>query len=174
MIPPVYFWTLFVLAAFYLTSFLFHELGHRQVALHFGLQTKFRLLTYGLLMTLISLGRMALPGAVVVLGLEKISRKTGLCKAAGPIVNLIYGSTILVISFLIPPILYPLNYIFCIGAYLNFMLGTFNMIPFGILDGQNIWKWNKKVYLTLVSGLVALLIFTLLLQYTSLIMIYLP
>ncbi|MCJ7648397.1 MAG: hypothetical protein MUP85_07275, partial [Candidatus Lokiarchaeota archaeon] len=91
-----------MLSAFYVTAFLFHEFGHRQVALHFGLQTKFRLLTYGMLMTLISLGRMALPGAVVVLGLDKISRKTGLCKAAGPLVNLVYGSMLLLISYILP------------------------------------------------------------------------
>jgi Zn-dependent protease len=140
-----YFWALFLLAGFYVTAFLFHELGHRQVAIHNKLQTKFRLLTYGLLMTLISFGRFALPGAVVVLGLDKISRKTGLCKAAGPSVNLVYGSILFLSSFIIPNSLYPLNYIFCIGAYLNFMLGSFNMIPFGILDGQNIWKWNKAI-----------------------------
>ena len=126
-------------------------------------------------MTLISFGRFALPGAVVVLGLDKISRKTGLCKAAGPSVNLVYGSILFLISFVIPNSLYPLNYIFCIGAYLNFMLGSFNMIPFGILDGQNIWKWNKKVYLGLISMLLSLLITTMVIMYTSLnISLYFP
>jgi Zn-dependent protease len=160
------FWMLFILAGFYLTAFLFHELGHRQVAVHFKLQTKFRLLTYGLLMTLLSLGRFALPGAVVVLGLEKISRKTGLCKAAGPFVNLVYGILLFLVSFIIP--IYPLNFIFCIGAQLNFMLGSFNMIPFGILDGQNIWKWKKKVYLGLIGALLPLLIITMVIMYTPL------
>jgi len=112
-------------------------------------------------MTLISLGRMALPGAVVVLGLDKISRKTGLCKAAGPLVNLIYGSILLLISYIIPPVLYPLNYFIGYGAQFNFMLGLFNMIPFGILDGQNIWKWSKKVYITLIVPLTVLLVITL-------------
>lgn len=166
MISSAYLWTLFVLAGFYLTAFIFHELGHRQVAVHFKLQTKFRLLTYGLLMTLLSFGRMALPGAVVVLGLEKISRKTGLCKAAGPFVNLVYGIILFLISFIIP--IYPLNFIFCIGAQLNFMLGSFNMIPFGILDGQNIWKWKKKVYFGLIGALLPLLIITMVIMYTPL------
>ncbi|MHA1472126.1 MAG: hypothetical protein ACTSQW_03400, partial [Promethearchaeota archaeon] len=137
--------------------------------------TKFRLLTYGLLMTLISLGRFALPGAVVVLGLDKISRKTGLCKAAGPFINLVYGIILFIISFIIPKSLYPLNNIFCIGAYLNFMLGSFNMIPLGILDGQNIWKWKKKVFFGLVGSLVPLLIITIVITYTSLgASLYLP
>ena len=174
-VGTTYLWTLFILAAFYVSAFLFHELGHRQVALHFKLKTKFRLLTFGLLMTLISLGRFALPGAVVVLGLDKISRKTGLCKAAGPFINLVYGILLFLISFIIPKSLYPLNFIFCIGAYLNFMLGSFNMIPFGILDGQNIWKWKKKVYFGLIGSLVPLLLLTLVITNTSVnLSLYLP
>ncbi|MFX0017424.1 MAG: hypothetical protein ACFFAK_09425 [Promethearchaeota archaeon] len=175
VINPDYIWALFMLAGFYATAFLFHELGHRQVAIHFGLQTKFRLLTFGMILTGITLAMglftlvtgsaplpgLALPGAVVVLGLDKVSRKTGLCKAAGPIVNLIYGSILFTISFLIPTSYYPLNHFIGIAAYFNFMLGTFNMLPFGILDGQNIWKWNKKVYFLLMISLVVLLIITL-------------
>jgi len=177
IIDSGYIWALFMLAGFYMTAFLFHEFGHRQVAIRFGLQTKFRLLTFGMLLTTFSLvmgfislisssstfPMLALPGAVVVLGLDKINRKTGLCKAAGPIVNLIYGSILLIISLLIPNTLYPLNFFIGYASYFNFMLGAFNMIPIGILDGQNIWKWNKRVYIGLTSSLVVMLILTLLL-----------
>ncbi|MBY9020715.1 MAG: hypothetical protein KGD67_06645 [Candidatus Lokiarchaeota archaeon] len=176
IIDSGYIWALFMLAGFYMTAFLFHEFGHRQVAIHFGLQTKFRLLSFGMLLTVFSLimgfvslasssstfPMLALPGAVVVLGLDKINRKTGLCKAAGPIVNLIYGSILLIISLLIPNTLYPLNYFIGYASYFNFMLGAFNMIPIGILDGQNIWKWNKRVYIGLAGSLVLMLILSLL------------
>jgi len=175
-----YGWSLFMLAGFYMTAFLFHELGHRQTALRFGLQTKFRLLTFGMFITVIGLisglmrlftgssflPSLALPGAVVVLGLDKIDRRTGLCKTAGPLVNLIYGSVLFLISFIIPRTLYPLNYFFGLAAYLNYMLGTFNMIPVGILDGQNIWKWSKKVYIALMSSLVILVVITAIIVYT--------
>ncbi|MFX0007894.1 MAG: hypothetical protein ACFFA7_07720 [Promethearchaeota archaeon] len=175
-----YQWAIFMLAGFYATAFLFHELGHRQVALHFNLQTKFRLLTFGMILTVIgvviniyslmsggsSFPSLALPGAVVVLGLSKIDRTTGLCKAAGPIVNLIYGIILFVISFIIP--IYPLNMLIGLAANLNFMLGTFNMIPIGILDGQNIWKWNKKVYIALAGSLLTLLVITYILIYSPL------
>lgn len=175
-----YGWAVFMLAGFYMTAFLFHEFGHRQVAVHFGLQTKFRLLTFGMLLTVIglltglfslisnspALPSLALPGAVVVLGLDKINRKTGLCKAAGPTINLIYGSILLTVSFLIPSTLYPLNYFFALAAYLNYMLGAFNMIPLGILDGQNIFKWSKQVYFILMGSLILLLILTIALVYT--------
>ncbi|MHA2182233.1 MAG: hypothetical protein ACXAAH_12510 [Promethearchaeota archaeon] len=167
-----YGWATFMLAGFYMTAFLFHEFGHRQVAIRFDLQTKFRLLTFGMLLTVFSLvilimdipfPSLALPGAVVVLGLEKVSKKTGLCKAAGPSVNLVYGVILFIISFLIPSSLNPLGGLFVLSSYLNFMLGAFNMIPVGILDGQNIWKWNKKVYIFLAVSLVGMLIVTMIL-----------
>ena len=175
IISSGYIWALFMLAGFYMTAFLFHEFGHRQVAVHFGLQTKFRLLTFGMLLTVLSLimgfvslvsssatfPMLALPGAVVVLGLEKINRKTGLCKAAGPFVNLIYGSILLIVSLLMPNTLYPLNFFVGYASYFNFMLGAFNMIPIGILDGQNIWKWNKRIYFGLIASLGIMLILTL-------------
>ena len=165
-------WAIFMLAGFYTTAFLFHEFGHRQVAKGFGLQTKFRLLTFGMIITMFSLimGIMillsggpqipafALPGAVVVLGLDKIDRKTGWCKAAGPIVNLVYGTVLIIISFFITS--YPLNLFVAYAGFLNFSLGLFNMIPIGILDGQNIWKWNKGVYLLLFGSLLVLIIIT--------------
>ncbi|TFG01395.1 MAG: hypothetical protein EU542_07020 [Promethearchaeota archaeon] len=172
-------WIIFMVAGFYTTAFLFHEFGHRQVAIHFGLQTKFRLLKYGmiitafgLLMGFISIASgvqglpgLALPGAVVVLGLDKIDKKTGLCKAAGPTVNLIYGSILFGISFLIP--IFPINLFIGMSASINFMLGLFNLIPIGILDGENIFKWNKKVYFFLVGSMLILII----INYTC---IYLP
>lgn len=165
-------WAIFLLAGFYTTAFLFHEFGHRQTAKHFGLQTKFRLLTFGMILTIfgliagfwslmtnaISLPILALPGAVVVLGLDKVDRRTGLCKAAGPIVNLVYGTILLIISFIIPKELFPLNLFIGYAAALNFMLGLFNMIPIGILDGQNIFKWNKSLYFILVALLIVMLI----------------
>ncbi len=168
-------WAIFLLAGFYTSAFLFHELGHRQVARHYGLQTKFRLLTYGIALTLISLflgigslfaiipplPTLALPGAVVVLGLEKIDKKTGLCKAAGPAVNLIYGFILLIISFIISKEFYPLNMFVGYAAAMNFILGSFNLIPLGILDGYNIFKWNKTYYFILISSLVILLVITL-------------
>ena len=172
LIGTGYEWAIFMLASFYATAFFFHELGHRQVAIHFNLQTKFRLLKFGMMLTVfgviiniysltsggISFPSLALPGAVVVLGLSTVNRTTGLCKAAGPIVNLVYGIILFAISFIIPS--YPLNMLIGLAANLNFMLGTFNMLPIGILDGQNIWKWNKKIYVVLCGSLLTLLIIT--------------
>ncbi len=174
LIEMGYGWTIFLLAAFYMTAFLFHEFGHRQSAKLFGLQTKFRLLSFGMILTSfslisgiisiatnsISLPAIALPGAVVVLGLDKVDRRTGLCKAAGPMVNLVYGTILLIVSFMIPRDLYPLNMFIGLAAFLNFNLGLFNMLPIGILDGQNIFKWNKGVYILLAGSLIILFLIT--------------
>lgn len=165
-------WSIFMLAGFYTTAFLFHEFGHRQTAKHFGLQTKFRLLTNGMILTIVSLiitltmygsglppiPMIALPGAVVVLGLDKIDRVTGWTKAAGPIVNLVYGTILIIISLFVTS--YPLNLFIGYAGFINFSLGIFNCIPIGILDGQNILKWNKGIYILLTSSLIIMLILT--------------
>ncbi|TFF88800.1 MAG: hypothetical protein EU550_00580 [Promethearchaeota archaeon] len=181
-------WAIFMLAGFYTTAFLFHEFGHRQVAIHFGLQTKFRLLTYGMILTAIglvtglislispglTLPTLAIPGAVVVLGLEKIDRTTGLCKVAGPSINLVYGLILLIISILSPTSLYPLNMLVGIAAALNFTLGVFNMLPIGILDGKAIFQWNKKVYLSVFLSLLGLAVYTYLNVYVFELSLYIP
>lgn len=149
--------TVVILSLLYLSAFLGHEFAHRQIAVHFGLQTKFRLFKMGVVLTIVCIFlpvKMALPGAVVVLGLEKISRETGLCKAGGPISNLIMGSILLGVAF-IPVIRFPYNFLFLQGASFNFMLGSFNLLPIGILDGQNIWKWKPKVWIILFILLVS-------------------
>ena len=156
------------LSLMYLLAFLVHEFAHRQTAVHFGLQTKFRLFTMGVLMTAVCIFlpvKMALPGAVVVLGLENISRETGLIKLAGPVSNLILGGILfiggLILSF-IPDVLI-WDYLLLTAANFNFMLGAFNMLPFGILDGDNIRKWNPKIWLGFFILMVAMFILTLVL-----------
>ncbi len=149
-----------VLSLLYLMAFLIHEFSHRQVAVHFKLQTKFRLFKMGVIMTAVCLFlpiKMALPGAVVVIGLEKIGKETGLCKLAGPLSNLILGCLLLILSF-VPFIYYPWNLLLLQGASFNFMLGSFNMLPIGILDGDNIRKWKPKIWILFFIILVTLFI----------------
>jgi Zn-dependent protease len=165
-----YGWIIFMVAGIYTTAFLFHELGHRQVALHYGLQSKFRLLKFGMMITVFglvmglvsvfsgagALPALALPGAVVVLGLDTIDKRTGLTKAAGPFINLVYGTVLLISSFFIP--IYPINYFIASSASINFMLGAFNLIPLGILDGKAIFQWRKSVYFLMIIIMVVLLV----------------
>ena len=156
------------LSLMYLVAFLVHEFAHRQTAVHFGLHTKFRLFTIGVIMTAVCVFlpvKFALPGAVVVLGLENISRETGLIKLAGPVSNLILGGVLFLLGVL-PFWSGMWNHLLMTSAYFNFMLGAFNMLPFGILDGDNIRKWNKKIWIIFFIALVGMLALTLVLVYT--------
>jgi Zn-dependent protease len=156
------------LSLMYLAAFLVHEFSHRQTAIHFGLHTKFRLFTMGVIMTAVCIFlpvKFALPGAVVVLGLENISRETGLIKLAGPVSNLILGAILFILGIL--PFWSPMwNNLLLTAANFNFMLGAFNMLPFGILDGDNIRKWNKKIWILFFITMIGMLILTLALVYT--------
>ncbi|MHA1340389.1 MAG: hypothetical protein ACTSRZ_09275 [Promethearchaeota archaeon] len=155
-----------IMSLFYLSAFLGHEFSHRQTAKHFKLQTKFRLFKMGVIMTVICLFlpiKFALPGAVVVIGLEEISRRTGLCKLAGPLSNLIMGSILILIAIL-PFTPSPWNYWLILGSSFNFSLGAFNMIPVGILDGDNIRKWKPKVWLLMIVALILLFLLSVYLQ----------
>jgi len=106
--------------------------------------------------------KFALPGAVVVIGLENISRETGIIKLAGPLSNLIMGGVLFFLGLL--PFFNQLwQYLLLTASNFNFMLAAFNMLPFGILDGDNIRKWNPKVWLLFFSIIVAMLVLSLVL-----------
>lgn len=155
------------LSLMYLFAFLVHEFAHRQTAIHFGLHTKFRLFTMGVIMTAVCIFlpvKFALPGAVVVLGLENISRETGLIKLAGPVSNLILGGILFILGVL-PFWSGMWNNLLLSSANFNFMLGAFNMLPFGILDGDNIRKWNKKIWIIFFIIMIAMLALTFVLVY---------
>src|SRR5271157_2922028 len=168
-------WYVVLIAGIFTGSFLSHEFGHRQVARHYKMQTKFRLFTIGMVITVASIGiaffgllftgspypGFGFPGAVVVIGLEKISRETGECKVAGPLVNLTIGTTLFFLGIygLSIGIAFPLNFVLYYAAYFNFMLGAFNMIPVGALDGQNIFKWKPAVWIVVAAILVAFLVY---------------
>jgi Zn-dependent protease len=169
-IPPILPWHILLLAAIFAGSFLGHEFGHRQVAKKHKMQTKFRLFKVGILLTTISIVTaffgmpgFGFPGAVVVIGLEEISRETGQCKIAGPLVNLFIGSVLFFLSiFALQGIwAFPWNFMLYFAAYFNFQLGVFNMIPFGPLDGRNIIKWKPKLWILLMVALGGFFVFIL-------------
>ncbi|MBD3187923.1 hypothetical protein GF325_13890 [Candidatus Bathyarchaeota archaeon] len=157
----------YLLASISTGGFLTHEFSHRQVGRHYGLPARFRLLTFGMLLTAIGVGGylmssgtfppFALPGAVVVIGLDNRDH-AGKCKIAGPLSNFIISCIIFPVIFLIPPGNDEYRVLLLYGAYINTFLGVFNMLPVGLLDGANIFKWNKKYYFLLMAGLVAFLV----------------
>ena len=76
------------------------------------------------------------PGAVVV-GLSD-RNKFGRVALIGPLTNLVMGFTFLVATYL-----YPYHSYLYASATFNAWIAMFNLLPFGVLDGQKIFEWNK-------------------------------
>lgn len=150
------------------SGFLIHEFAHRQVGRKYKLPAKFRLLTVGILVTVFGLimyfyfgfPPFALPGAVVVIGLENRDQ-AGKCKIAGPLSNCIISFVLVPVFLVFLGVDARLALVLLLGAYVNTFLGVFNMLPVGMLDGRNIISWNRRAYLILMVILVALLAFEL-------------
>ena len=148
-------------------AFIIHELAHKYVARHYGCWAEFRAdpkgLKNGILIAfLIGFVFMA-PGAVMVAG--RVSKKeNGIIALAGPISNIIlFGIGFFGGAFLIGITDSNLVTQF-VGFWLwgNAILGAFNMLPFGPLDGRKVKDWSEPIFwlfLAATLSLVAFLIF---------------
>jgi len=130
-------------------GFILHELAHKYVAQGYGLWAEFRVNTFGVLLTAVSIFspfKFIAPGAVVISGMADNDRM-GRTAIAGPIVNVVIAMALLVTlpalgrTMIGPAILY--------GAAINSFLALFNLIPFSIFDGRKIYVWNRR-YWTIV------------------------
>lgn len=122
-------------------GFLFHELGHKFMAQHYGCGAEFRAFEQ---MLYLALGLAAVvgfifaaPGAVMIAGRVSV-RENGHISLAGPLVNFVLAGGFLFLSFLAP--------IFFIGYFINSWLGLFNLIPFGNFDGKKILDWSRYAW----------------------------
>jgi len=147
-------------AAIITVSMLTHEFAHKIVAQQSGLWAEFRLTTWGLVLTFISIFlpfRMIAPGAMMISGspngdeIVKIS-------LAGPITNIIFAGAITASAFALFPS--SLAYMLFFAAYINAFMAVFNLIPFGILDGYKIFSVNKKYWALAFAISIALLVTT--------------
>ncbi len=137
-----------------LTAFIFHELGHKFVAIHLGYHAEYRAWTYGLLFALtvaiVTNGAFvfAAPGAVYVFGAPN-RRDDGIISLAGPLMNLIMALITLFIIPVFPHYASLLYFVFRVNAFLGF----FNMIPIYPLDGSKILAWSSSVWLAMILAL---------------------
>jgi len=141
---PLYFVLLAVAAA--LTGFIAHEMAHKFVARRLGYWAEFRMWPMGLLLSLItSIGGVifAAPGATMVDGMDpRDLRRWGETGLAGPATNLVfaagfYAASALTVS-LGPEVFGALLFL----ALINTLFATFNLLPFGLLDGAKVFRWG--------------------------------
>ena len=146
-------------------GFIFHELGHKFVAMHYGYYAEYELWPTGLLIALASsfFGFIfAAPGAVVIYsnGMEK--KTNGIISIAGPIVNIILGLIFFLILVSLGDFAYTetgyLVALTCVlGTRINFFLAAFNLLPIPPLDGSKVMAWCVPVWL-ITFAIAALLV----------------
>lgn len=141
----------FSLALLFALSFLLHEVAHKLTAQKYGLWSEFRLIPFGVVLTIASIifpFKIIAPGTVIITG-KTTTSTIGKTAFSGPLTNILLGYTLLILSITVsnPIISEILNW----GAYVNAILAIFNLIPFGILDGQKIISWNIKIWAVAIT-----------------------
>ena len=142
-------------------SFFTHELMHKFVAIKYGARAYFRLSKEGLFITLISviIGFPILAvGAVFWWGEATASPSIrGRVSAIGPISNMILAGIFLIIQGLGMLLFVDIMVLIgLIGVYLNVLLGVFNLLPIGVLDGAKVLAWDPKIWVSLIGGLLVI------------------
>jgi Zn-dependent protease len=136
------------LAIIFTFSFFIHEIAHKLSAQRYGLWAEFRLTLFGALLTLLSMipftfFKIISPGAVMIAGpiTKKQAGKTAL---AGPLANITISTICTAIFATGAPS--TIAIIARFSALINAFIAIFNLIPFGILDGFKVFRWNKPVW----------------------------
>lgn len=143
------------------TGFIFHELAHKYVAIHYGAHAEFFAWPTGLGLALVlafALGFVfAAPGAVYIFSTNLTKKQNGIISLSGPIVNIILGIVFFVFGFLATGLSNPFFAMLGFRAgMINFFLAGFNLLPLGPLDGKKVFDWNKAVWAVFFVPLLAL------------------
>jgi Zn-dependent protease len=145
-------------------GFVLHELAHKFMANSYGFYAEYKLWVEGLILAVITAAFgfvFAAPGAVYIHG-EYISKEqNGKISLAGPATNIILAGVffLLMYYFQSVPLLVLLG---VLGFTVNSFLALFNLIPFSILDGAKVFRWNPIIWVsvTAVAGLMVFYSFT--------------
>jgi Zn-dependent protease len=134
-----------------LSGFVAHEMAHKVVAQRHGFWAEFRMSPTGLFFSVATalFGFLfALPGATMIGGMGDV-QEWGRTSVAGPAVNLAEGAVFLGVAFLSVPVwdnaLLWVTLMFL--ALVNGIFATFNMLPFGPLDGRKVLRWSRGIWI---------------------------
>jgi Zn-dependent protease len=137
-------------------SFLLHELSHKFTEIRYGYFAQFHMWQTALLLALlmaVTVGFVfAAPGAVYIYGIND-EKKDAKISLSGPFANIAVAVVSLIsyrISFI--PLLAQV-------AYISAFIGVFNLLPFGPLDGNKIFR-HEKIWWVLLIAIGAIIIFT--------------
>ena len=130
-------------------AFVLHELAHKFAARNYGCWAEFRAspsgLRFGVILAAITGIVFMAPGAVMVAG-NTTTSQFGKIALAGPVTNValwLLGLLVVLLGLtdasLVAAIIKP-------WMWGNAVLGTFNMIPFGPLDGRKIKRWSQTIF----------------------------
>ncbi len=142
-----------------------HEIAHKVVAQSYGHWAEFRWDPRGIAMAFFFalLGFIyGAPGATIVSGYVT-PPQNGKISGAGPATNLGLALAFLAATYALialgvrslPGELIAL--ILSNGAFVNLILGGFNMLPVLPFDGAKVWAWNKAAYAGLLAAILAVL-----------------
>ena len=150
-------------------AFILHETAHKLTAQSFGCWSEYRMWMEGLLIAVVMKILVGFtfiaPGAayfspfrhgIPLKEFELSKDDVGKIGAAGPATNIVLAfifyilwvTGILTLTIGDVPVA-------LLGAYVNFALALFNLIPIPPLDGHKIFKWNVLIYIAMVVGIIA-------------------
>ena len=140
---------------------LFHELGHRFVAMKYGCKSEFKLWPLGLLIAFATsfFGVVfASPGTTRIYADDDITDEiNGKIAVAGPMANIALALIFAAFAVLWYPfklhsdIFNLLFLISAVGFSVNTFLATFNLFPIYILDGIKVIKWNAGIWIVVIA-----------------------
>jgi len=143
-------------------GFVLHELAHKFVAIRYGYWAEYRMWLQGLILALITavvLGFVFVaPGAVYIHGQYIRTDENGKISLAGPATNIILALLFLMAMPFASG--YGLFSVALLGATINSFLAFFNLIPFAILDGAKIFRWNPLIWIATMGLALILLAYT--------------
>ncbi|MHA1380678.1 MAG: AN1-type zinc finger domain-containing protein [Candidatus Helarchaeota archaeon] len=150
-----------ILGGLITVGFIGHELSHKFSSIRLNYWAEFRLIPPYAIATAI-IPYFVMPGSVQVSSSNVTEKDMGKIALAGPLFNLVLGIIYLAVGiFMKIMVSSPLSengtwWIFGFSAFMNIMLGVFNLLPVYVLDGKKIITWNKGAWFAALLALIGL------------------